>query len=962
MFKEVTSHPDFVKMEKKTLKRWYGSGVVKKYLNKNKNSKKRFKFLDGPITANNPMGVHHAHGRTAKDFFQRYKNMQGFKQRFQNGFDGQGLWVEVEEEKDRGFNSKKDIEKFGIANFSRACRARVLKFSKIQTEQSKRLGMFMDWGSDYHTMSDINNEYIWYFLEKCHEKKLLYEGVDVMPWCMRCGTAISQHELSDEGWKELEHKSVYLKYPIMGRSKESLLVWTTTPWTLPSNAVIAVNPKLKYVKVNRNGEILYIAKDRFNKVLGSQYRLEKEIKGKELLGLKYEGPFDDLTVIKKVANESSNKNFHVVVDGGDLVSGLEGTGLVHMAPGTGAEDFELSKNLKIPVIEAINEKGEYLEDFDGLSGKNAAKNPDIILEDLEKRGWIYRIEKVKHRYPNCWRCKEELVFRLTKEWFIKMDPIREKLKKEAKRANWMPEFAGKRMQNWLDSMGDWPISRKRYWGLALPFWVCEKCGNVTVVGSKKDLKKHAIDPKKVDKLPELHKPWIDEIKIKCTKCKDVAARIPEVGDAWLDAGIVPYSTLKYLKDKKYWKQWFPVSLVLEYIAQVRLWFYSTLVMSVVLEGKVPWENVLATGFIVDEKGEAMHKSKGNAIDFNEASEKVGADTMRFLYLSDYTSNLRSGSLRFGYNVLDEVRKRFLLILWNSYKFFITYANLDGWRPKVSAGGGSAFGRKSKNVLDKWVVSRLNNLIMNATESLNKLDSPRAANEIKDFVINDFSTWFIRRSRDRVGPSAQDGKDKNSCHQTTFYVLETLSKLLAPFTPFISEEIYLNLTNNESVHLADWPKADKKHINRKLEDSMATIRQIVEKGRAERKAKKFPVRQPLRVIRVFGYKNIKDAGLIELIKDELNVKKVEFVESKDESVEFDTKLTQDLILEGKAREMVRSIQDLRKKAGRGLGQKIDVTYQESNENNKVVSKFGDYIKKNTLSKSLKPGTKLAISGK
>jgi len=940
-------------MEEKLLKWWYKSGVVKKYLAKNKNSKKRFKFMDGPITANNPMGVHHAHGRTGKDFFQRYKNMQGFKQRFQNGFDGQGLWVEVEEEKDRGFNSKKEIEKFGIENFSRACRARVEKYAKIQTEQSKRLGMFMDWGNDYHTMSDTNNEYIWHFLKTCQEKGLLEEGFDVMPWCMRCGTAISQHELSDEGWQEKEHISVYLKYPIKDKKGEYLLVWTTTPWTLPSNVAVVVNSKLNYVKVEYENDVLYIAKERVGSVLGNKVKVISEMTGKELLGLYYTGPYDDLTAVKDI---SISNNFHKVFNGGELVTDSDGTGLVHIAPGTGAEDFELSKEHELPVIEAINEKGEYLANFDQLSGKNAAKNPKLILDDVEKREWLFKTEPIKHRYPHCWRCKEELVFRLTKEWFIKMDPIRTKLKEESEKADWLPEFSGKRMQNWLDSMGDWPISRKRYWGLALPFYKCDKCDSLQVVGSKEELKEKALDPKKVDKLPELHRPWIDEIGIKCEECRGEATRIPEVGDAWLDAGIVPYSTLKYLEDKKYWQDWFPTSLVLEYIAQVRLWFYSTLVMSVVLEEKVPWEKVMSSGFIVDEKGAAMHKSKGNAVDFNEAAGKVGADTMRFLYLSDYSSNLKAGNLRFGYNVLDEVRKRFLLILWNSYKFFVTYAKLDGWELKVKSQKSKV---KSSNILDKWVLSRLNNLVLRVTKDIDKFDSPNAANKIRDFIINDYSTWYVRRSRKRVGPTSSDKKDREACHQTSYYVLLTLTKLLAPFIPFLSEEIFKNLAEGESVHLEDWPEIDKKLIDHKLEEEMEIVREIVEKGQAERKAQSLPIRQPLKEMKISGYAAVKDSGLKDLIKEELNVKELKFAKGKEKIVKYDLKLTKELKLEGKAREMIRSIQGLRRKEKCKLDEKIAVIYEDTKENQEVVAKFGDDIKSSTLAKSLKPGKKLAI---
>ncbi len=886
-------------MEKKILGEWYSSGLVEKYLHKNDSSKKKFSFLDGPITANNPMGVQHGQGRTLKDLFQRYKNAQGFKQRFQNGFDCQGLWLEVQEERDLGLNSKKDIETYGVEKFCLGCRNRVEKFSKIQTEQSKRLGMFMDWDNSYYTMSENNNLYIWYFLKKCHEKGWLYKGIDSMPWCPRCGTAISQHELSDDGYKTVEHTSVYAKFPLKDGSY--LLIWTTTPWTLAVNVAVAVNPTLTYVKIKlENGEKIILVKSRLS-VITDKYEVQEEFLGEKLVGLSYKGPFDELPAQKDVK--------HKIIPWKE-VSGEDGSGLVHIAPGAGEEDFQLGKEFKLPTLAPLDEFGIYLEGYGNFTGKFALDVKLLIFESLKQKELFYKTEQITHSYPHCWRCKQELVFRTTSEWFISAKEIRPLAKKASKKANWLPESAGKRMQDWLNNMGDWPISRRRYWGLALPFYECE-CGNVTVVGSKEELKELAVDKKLVDDLKELHRPWIDEIKIKCPKCAKEVKRVSEVGDCWLDAGIVPFSTMD--------KSWFPADFITEYLGQIKLWFYSTLFMSVTLENKVPWENVLATGYIVDEKGEPMHKTKGNYIPFDEAAEKMGVDTMRWVYLSSNPYE----NIKFGYGLGDEVRRQFTLTLWNSYSFFVTYSNLNLWE-KV----------ESKNILDKWILARLNQVVENVTNSMDKYDPYVPTKEINNFV-SDFSTWYIRRSRGRMTAEF---------FSTCYEVLVTLCKLLAPFTPFIAEEMYKNLSGEESVHLSDYPKTKK--FDKKIIEEMNLVRKICELGHAQRKLNNLKVRQPLQKITID-----KDLSkdLLQLVKDELNVKEVIF----GDKFELDTKLTSELIAEGKARDLVREIQDARKAAGTTLDEKIIVHLPD------WPKEFEEYIKKETLAIKLIKGDVLKV---
>jgi len=586
-FDEVGGGVDFIELERETLRRWEKKGIVKKYLEKNKTSKKYFSFLDGPITANNPMAVHHAWGRTYKDLYQRYKNMRGYRQRFQNGFDCQGLWVEVEVEKELGLKNKREIENLvigerdeSLARFVELCKERANKFAGIQTEQSIRLGYFMDWENSYYTMSDENNYMIWHYLKKCHERGFIYKGRDSVPWCPRCGTAISQHEMLTEDYKEVVHESIYLELPLEGRKREFLLVWTTTPWTLPANVAVAVDEEAEYVLVKGLGnDNFWVGSGLVEKIFGKEHLgVVKEVKGKELVGLKYRFPFDDLPGVRET-REANPKSFHKVVATDSRIMPItteEGTGLVHTATGAGTEDFQLGKKLGLAVLPVIEEDARYMEGFGFLSGQNAKEKPEIILDFLkkedEKEGvdWVFKIEKYKHRYPACWRCKTELVWRVVDEWYIKMDlpelrlrsgkivTYRQAMMEVAKKIKWIPGFGLKRELDWLSNMHDWLISKKRYWGLALPIWVCEKCGHFEVVGGLEELKSKAIEGWSEFQGKSPHRPWVDKVKIRCEKCGDVMSRIPEVGNPWLDAGIVAFSTIAegnrgeplYKKDKK----------------------------------------------------------------------------------------------------------------------------------------------------------------------------------------------------------------------------------------------------------------------------------------------------------------------------------------------------------------------------------------------------------------------------
>ena len=863
-FASVDSRVDFVAMENDTLKWWNENDMNARYRAKNENAEKRFSFMDGPITANNKMGVHHAWGRTYKDLFLRFRNMQGYRQRFQNGFDGQGLWVEVEVEKDLGFTSKHDIEDYGIDKFVEECKARVEHFAGIISEQSKRLAMWMDWDDSYHTMADENNYTIWQFLKRCHERGWIYEGRDTMPWCPRCGTGLSQHEIVTEGYQEITHNSVYLKFPLVDRENESLLVWTTTPWTLVANVAAAVHPDNKYVKVSNNGEILYLGKELLN-VLNGEVEVLEEMPGSKLAGLKYRGPFDELPA------QSEAREVHRVLEWTDVGS-EEGTGIVHIAPGAGAEDFQLGNEHGLPIIAPLTEDGDYIDGFDWLSGRNVSEVNDDIFKSLEEKGVMYAVVPYLHRYPVCWRCNTELVFRLVDEWFIGMDDLRQPMKDATNTINWVPSFGRDRELDWLDNMHDWMISKKRYWGLALPIYKCEGCGKVDVMGSETELKERAVEGWDEFEGHSPHRPWIDAVKIGCADCGETVSRIPDVGNPWLDAGIVTFSTLKYRSDKDHWNDWFPADWISEsFPGQFRNWFYSLIAMSAALEGTAPTKAVFSYALMRDETGAEMHKSRGNAIWFEEAADKMGVDTMRWLY----TRQNPSSNLNFGYGPGDDVRRAHIMPLWNVYSFFVTYANLDDWDP-ATAGDAT-----QQSDLDRWLLSELNRLVKTVTENLESWHPMEAMLEVEEF-IDGLTNWYVRRSRRRFWRSESDG-DKQAAYATLYTALTTLLRLLAPITPFLSEEMYRNLEARvdsnapDSVHLTDWPVVDESAIDDDLSDSVNLARRLASLGRAARASSRIKVRQPLQSLLVDLHTD-KERSFLPSIKDqlmeELNVRDVQ----------------------------------------------------------------------------------------
>jgi isoleucyl-tRNA synthetase len=906
-------------------------------------------FTDGPITANNPMGVHHAWGRTYKDLFQRYKAMRGFDLRWQNGFDCQGLWVEVNVEKDLGFKTKKDIEDYGLAPFVILCKQRVLNYAAVQTEQSIRLGMWMDWndpeqlrllrdrlgetpadplmvqgprgpvtgtaeqlvaqlglpqmGGSYFTFSDKNNYDIWGFLKKCTESGWVYKGTDVMPWCWRCGTGISQHEIVTEGYVEKTDPSLTVRFPLVGRPGEALLVWTTTPWTLTSNVAAAVGPALTYVKVRQGDEILYLSKGCL-KMLKGAYEVLGELSGQDMVGWRYTGPFDDLAAAQHPGgwSEPSMRRLfghipetaaqaHRVVAWAE-VGEAEGTGIVHIAPGCGEEDFDLGKEYNLPVVAPLDENGVYIDGFNWLSGRHVTDVTDDIVADLQRKKVFYRGEKYTHRYPQCWRCATPLVFRLVDEWFIGMDGLRGPLTDITNQIRWIPEFGRDRELDWLRNMHDWMISKKRYWGLALPIWECDQCGHFDVIGSREELRARAVEGWEVLEGHTPHRPYIDAVKVKCSQCGAKISRIKDVGNPWLDAGIVSFSTMRYRTGEhdSYWKKWFPADLISEsFPGQFRNWFYSMLTMAAALENKPATRTVVSYGTLLAEDGRGMHKSWGNSIEFNEAADKIGADVMRWMY-----SNQRyDADMLFGYHVADETRRRFYLPLWNVYAFFVTYARLDGWMPeggrKKEEGGRKK--EEGKSELDRWILGRLQQLIAEVSAALEDYLVYKATKPVEEF-LDDLSNWFVRRSRRRFWKSEADA-DKQAAYATLYEVLVTLTKLLAPFVPFVTETMYQNLVRSVdpqaplSVHHCAWPQADGSRMDSALLADMAAARMVVALGHVVRAAGNLKVRQPLSRVVVVAPPEQRDRlqRHADLVTDELNVKHLEFTLNEAELVTY-----------------------------------------------------------------------------
>lgn len=853
------SNMNFIEMEHEILKFWEDDNCFKTLQEKNKD-KKPFRFLDGPVTANNPMGVHHAWGRTLKDVFLRYKSMTGHTSHYCSGFDGQGLWVEVEVEKELGFKNKKDVEDYGLDRFTSKCMERVDKYSKIITGQSKRLGQWMDWENSYYTNTDENITAIWHFLKVCAENGWIKKAARPMPWCPRCGTSLSEHEMTGS-YKTVEHVSVFAKLPVKGKDFD-ILVWTTTPWTLSANIALAVNPELEYFVVKCQGleRPIVLCKNAIKYIEGEKQVLSK-MKGEELVSLEYETFFPEF--------EAQKGRVHKILPWKDVAAD-EGSGVVHIAPGCGLEDFELCKPLGIEGICPVDESGIFYEGYGFLSGKNAKLVAEDIFEELKKQNKFFKTQKITHSYPVCWRCKTEILFRLVSEWFICTEEIKPKLLAANETIKWEPAYMGKRMSDWLVNMGDWGISRKRFYGLPLPIFECPNCGKVTVVGSKEELER--LGAKGLDKIPHLHRPWVDELTIDCPKCGEKVKKISDVGDVWLDAGIVPFSTLKYFEDKEYWNKYYPAEWITEMKEQVRLWFYSMLFMSVTLTGKAPYEHVTAYASVVSEDGSKFSKT-GFMIKFEEAAEKLGSDVVRYLFAGANITN----DVKFGFNLGEEVRRK-LLGFWNIYVFFNTYASIEGKKciKKVADADLDA--------TDRWLNARVKQFVSKAKAAF---EGYWAQNVIAEFerCVDDISNWYIRINRKRFWQSG-DSANKLAAYSSLYDAIKKLVIVMAPIIPFMTEFIWQNLIRQfeeeaeVSVHFNEFVELEELlPEEEKLLLDTEFVRKIINLALKIRNENQLKVKQPLKCLSVvLPQGKMQAVTLAEaIIKDELNVKKLELLQ-------------------------------------------------------------------------------------
>lgn len=1005
--------PDFVKMEHEIMKFWEDNKSFKKLNEKNRNNKP-YRFLDGPITANNPMGIHHAWGRTIKDAFLRYKGLKGYSCHYRNGFDAQGLWVEVEVEKELGFKDKRDIEGYGMENFTRKCVERVEKFSGVITEQSKRLGQWMDWDNSYFTHWDENITGIWSFLKKCYENGWIEQSHRPMPWCPRRGTSLSDHEMTGS-YKEIEHTAVFVKLPLMEKPWD-ILVWTTTPWTLSANVALALHPDIEYCVVDlEGGRPLVLAKKALG-LLKKKCKVLETLRGRELEGLHYETCFPSLPVQRDLEHK-------VVL--WDMVSEEDGCGVVHIAPGCGVEDYELGQSLNLLAICPIDESGSFLEGYDWLTGLKASDASPVVFSKLEEQGKLFMKHEHRHSYPVCWRCKTEVLFRLVDEWYIRTEEIKPRLLKAAGSVIWEPEYIGKRMQDWLMNMGDWNISRKRFYGLPLPFYKCSKCGRLTVIGSREELRQYG--GSRVDELLELHRPWIDEISIKCPGCGEQVSRVAEVGDVWLDAGIVPFTTLGYFEDRENWSRYFPIEWVTEMREQVRLWFYSLLFMSVTLEDRAPYERVLAYNSVIAEDGTKFSKT-GFMIKFDEAAEKIGADAIRYLFAGAAVSS----DVRFGYSLGEEARRK-LLAFWNVYVFFMTYAELE--KPDLGAFSTD----EVMDAADRWLLARINDFIKTSTECMENYKTPELVKAFEAYM-DDVSNWYVRCNRRRFWKQGES-KDKLAAYGCLYQALKAAVQVMSPVIPFMTEHMWQNMVREfeegaeESVHLSNWPKPVLEMEDNKILEDVRRVREAIGLALKIRNEKQLKVKQPLSVMYLSGDSDTFAAAerMLNTIKDELNVKKVEFLEDfsrlntryltlnfkkagsafkertqelknmldsvsceemedlmlqfdggrgvevpgwgevipnefftektkyrddiflaadKGISVALETKLTEELILEGLYRELLRQCQLLRKEAGLKVEERIRLgIMSDSKVINTVVKSYGKSIAEETLSNEL-----------
>ena len=878
MFRDVDSRINFPAMEEQILTFWKENQIFAKSLAIREDAP-RYVFYEGPPTANGLPGLHHCLSRSYKDLFPRYKAMRGYFVLRRGGWDCHGLPVELETEKELGIagKGKGAIEEYGIAEFNARCRESVFRYVKEWEKLTDRLGFWIDMDNPYVTLSNEFIESVWWILKQMWDKGLVYQSYKVVPYCPRCGTPLSDHEVA-LGYAETDDPSIYVKFPLRDQPGVSFLVWTTTPWTLPGNVALAVHPEVTYVVVEQEGEQLILARALTEEALQGEYRVVRTLKGKELVGTHYQPLYTFLPVDKKA--------YYVVA--GDFVTTKEGTGVVHMAPAFGAEDLEMAKEYDLPILQTVDPKGAFVNAVTPWRSLFVKEADPLIIEELKGRGLMYNVGTYRHVYPFCWRCDTPLLYYAKTTWYIETTRLKDRLVANNEKINWYPSHIKEgRFGNWLANNVDWALGRERYWGTPLPVWECEACRHQECIGGIAELEERT--GRSLRDL-DLHRPYVDRVTWPCAKCGGTMRRVPEVIDCWFDSGAMPVAQWHYpFENQELFREQFPADFICEAVDQTRGWFYSLHAISTLLFDEPCFLNCVCLGLILDAEGEKMSKSRGNVVDPWSVLNVHGADALRW-YL--YTASPPGHDRRFSVELVGEVVRKFLLTLWNTYAFFVTYANIDGWTPSP----GSSL--SSLSSLDRWILSELHTLIQRVDTGLANYDVAGAARPIGDFVEN-LSNWYVRRSRRRFWRPAPDfsrweqDEDKNAAYATLYECLVTLSKLLAPFTPFVAEEIYQNLVRSadqdapESVHLCDFPVANPALMDEALMANMRLAMRLASLGHAARNRAGIKLRQPLSLALVKVRSAEERAGLEPLtdqLLDELNVKALHFVEDEGEMAE------------------------------------------------------------------------------
>ena len=865
-FKELDKR-DVHEVENDILEEWKKQDILNLTI-KNRENCENWVFYDGPIYANAKPGIHHVLAKTIKDTFCKYKTMKGYKVLRKIGLDTHGLPIEVNVEKKLGFKTKADIEAFGIENFCKECnKATALNIDDVNLV-TDMMGQFIDCKTPYVTCS---NEYIeteWWLLKEMDKKGLIYHGDKVLPYCSRCGTELSANEVS-QGYQQDSVNTVIVPFK-RENSDEYFLVWTTTPWTLMANVAICVNPDLTYLKVESMGYKFIVAESLANKVLGEEYTVLEKYKGKNLVGIKYEQLMPFVNV--------EGKAFEVLAD--SYVTAEDGTGIVHIAPAFGEDDNRVCRLNNIAFINPVGKDGCYTE---GPWKDTLVTDKDLeitIIKWLKENDKLFKKIKITHDYPHCWRCKQPLIYYAKPAWYIKTTEYKDKIIEANKKVNWYPEYVGtKRFNNWLENMVDWGISRNRYWGCPMPIWICEKCGNKHVIGSRNELQDMLIEDIDVNNI-ELHRPYVDELHIKCPKCNGKMERIKDVLDVWFDSGAMPYAQFHYpFENKELFSSQFPADFIAEGVDQTRGWFNSLICISTIISGESSFKNVVVNDMVLDPNGKKMSKSVGNIVDPIKELTKYGADEVRWYML---TASPVWTPLKYDSNGLKEVHSKFFNPLKNTYSFFQMYANVDGIDIN-----DCDIPYENREEIDKWLLSKYNKLIKNVTTSYDKYDLNEVVKYITTFVSEDLSNWYIRRNRNRFWGSELNNS-KKAVYMTTYEVLTGICKICAPIIPYITEEIYKDLTGKESVHLADFPLVNESYINEEIETKMDLVRDLISLGRNAREDVKIKVRQPISEVIIDGKNEKLIHDLVPLIEEELNVKKVTFVSDLSNYMNFEVK--------------------------------------------------------------------------